>query len=305
MTDGIAVANAPVSYGAFEITVGVYDNVPDPLTLLDAVESAGYEGIDLGPLGYLGEGEDLAERLGKRRLSLAGGYFELPFSRPDELKEALPSLDTLLDVFDAVPNGSLGPRPTLADAGSPERAAYPGRAATDRSVGLDEQGWANFADGLAAAVARCRERGYEPTFHHHTATYIEAQWEIERLLELSDVSLTLDTGHLLLGGGDPVTAVRDWGERINHVHLKDARQSILDAIVADRAPVMEIWTRKAFCQLGEGDVAIDEVLGGLRDIGYSGWLVVEQDMIPAAGESVEKAAAEQARNRRYLRERGL
>jgi inosose dehydratase len=305
MTDGIAVANAPVSYGAFEITVGVYDNVPDPLTLLDAVESAGYEGVDLGPLGYLGEGEDLAERLGSRGLSLAGGYFELPFSQPDELKQALPSLDTLLDVFDAVPDGSLKPRPTLADAGSERRAAYPGRAATDRSVGLDEQGWANFADGLAAAVARCRERGYEPTFHHHTATYIEAQWEIERLLELSDVSLTLDTGHLLLGGGDPVRAVREWGERINHVHLKDARQSILDAIVADRAPVMEIWTRKAFCPLGDGDVAIDAVLDGLRDIGYSGWLVVEQDMIPAPGESVDHAAAEQARNRQFLRDRGL
>jgi inosose dehydratase len=305
MIDGIAVANAPVSYGAFEITVGVSDNVPDPVTLLDAVQSAGYEGIDLGPLGYLGEGEELAERLGSRSLSLAGGYFELPFSRPDELDKALPSLATLLDVFDAVPDGVAKPRPTLADAGSPERAAYPGRAATDRSVGLDEHGWVNFADGLAAAVARCRERSYEPTFHHHTATYIEAQWEIERLLELSDVSLTLDTGHLLLGGGDPVRAVREWGERINHVHLKDARQSILEAIVAARAPVMEIWTRKAFCPLGDGDVAIDDFLGSLRDIGYSGWLVVEQDMIPAAGESVDKAAGEQARNRQFLRDRGF
>ncbi|HEX8854178.1 MAG TPA: TIM barrel protein [Thermoleophilaceae bacterium] len=304
-TSEIVVANAPVSYGAFEITVGVYDNVPQPLELLDAVSSAGYEGVDLGPLGYLGTGSELAERLGSRGLSLAGGYFELPFSEPDRLKEALPELDALLDVFAAVPDGRVKARPTLADAGSPERAAYPGRAATDRSVGLDEKGWNNFADGLARAVERCRERGYEPTFHHHTATYIEAQWEIERLLELSDVGVTLDTGHLLLGRGDPVKAVHDWGERINHVHLKDAHRDVLEAIVADRAPVMEIWTRKAFCALGDGDVAIDDVLSGLREIGYSGWLVVEQDTIPAAGESVDKAAGEQARNREYLRERGL
>ncbi|MFL5825191.1 MAG: sugar phosphate isomerase/epimerase family protein [Thermoleophilaceae bacterium] len=304
-TGEIVVANAPVSYGAFEITVGVYDNVPQPLELLDAVSSAGYEGVDLGPLGYLGSGPELAERLGSRGLSLAGGYFELPFSEPDKLEEALPSLDELLDVFAAAPDGRVKARPTLADAGSPERAAYPGRAATDRSVGLDDQGWANFADGLARAVERCRERGYEPTFHHHTATYVEAQWEIERLLELSDVSVTLDSGHLLLGGGDPVKAVHDWAERINHVHLKDAHRAVLEAIVADRAPVMEIWTRKAFCPLGEGDVAIDEMLSGLREIGYSGWLVVEQDTIPAAGESVDKAAGEQARNREYLRERGL
>ena len=308
MTQGLgelAIANAPVSYGAFEITVGVYPNVPDAITLLDAVASAGYEGIDLGPLGYLGSGDELAERLGSRSLALAGGYIELPFTEPEKLREALPTLDGLLDVFDAVPEGRVKGRPTLADAGSPERAAYPGRAALDHSVGLDESGWRNFADGLARAVERCRERGYDPTFHHHTATYIEAVWEIERLLELSDVGVTLDTGHLLLGRGDPVKAVRAWAGRINHVHLKDARQDVLDAIVADRAPVMDIWTRRAFCRLGDGDVAIDEVLDALRETGYSGWLVVEQDMIPNEDEPVELAAAEQAQNREYLRARGL
>ena len=49
----VVVANAPVSYGAFEITVGVDPHVPDPVTLLDWVSAAGYKGIDLGPIGYL------------------------------------------------------------------------------------------------------------------------------------------------------------------------------------------------------------------------------------------------------------
>jgi inosose dehydratase len=304
-TGEMVIANAPVSYGAFEITVGAYPNVPDAIALLDAVASAGYDGVDLGPLGYLGTGDELAERLQSRELSLAGGYFALPFSEPDRFAEALPSLDALLDVFDAAPDGRVKARPTLADAGSPERAAYPGRAALDPSVGLDEQGWTSFADSLARAAERCRERGYEPTFHHHTATYIEAMWEIERLLELSDVGVTLDTGHLLLGRGDPVQAVRDWAGRINHVHLKDARQDVLDEIVAARAPVMDIWTRRAFCRFGEGDVAIDEVLTALQEVGYAGWLVVEQDMIPGEDEPVELAAEEQRQNREYLRERGL
>ena len=51
-----AIGNAPVSYGAFEVTVGI-DDVPDAAQVLDAVQAAGYEGIDLGPLGYLGLGE--------------------------------------------------------------------------------------------------------------------------------------------------------------------------------------------------------------------------------------------------------
>ena len=80
---GLVVANAPVSYGAFEITVGIDPNVPDAIGLLDAVTDAGYAGIDLGPVGYLGTGAELAERLRSRGLGLAGGYLELPFSEPE------------------------------------------------------------------------------------------------------------------------------------------------------------------------------------------------------------------------------
>jgi len=298
------LANAPVSYGAFEITVGIDPNVPDPVALLDAVASAGYAGVDLGPVGYLGTGAVLAGRLSERGLGLAGGYLELPFSQPAEFEPALAELDALLDLFDGAGSEARPPRPTLADAGSPARAALPGRAALDPSVGLDDAGWARLAGGLAVAVARCRERGYEPTFHHHTATYVEAQWEIERLLEVSDVGLCLDTGHLLLGRGDPVTAIRAWGGRINQVHLKDARMDRLEEIVAEGAPVREIWARRAFCPLGEGDIDIPGVLGTLAEIGYGGWLVVEQDVLPDAADPL-RPAEEQRRNREYLRARGL
>jgi inosose dehydratase len=298
------LANAPVSYGAFEITVGIDPNVPDPVALLDAVTSAGYVGIDLGPAGYLGTGELLAGRLSERGLGLAGGYLELPFSQPAELEPALAELDALLDLFDGAGSEERPPRPTLADAGSPARAALPGRAALDPSVGLDDAGWARFAAGLAVAVARCRERGYEPTFHHHTATYVEAQWEIERLLELSDAGLCLDTGHLLLGRGDPVSAIHAWGERINQVHLKDARLETLEQIVAEAAPVREIWARRAFCPLGEGDIDIPGVLDALADIGYGGWLVVEQDVLPDPDDP-HRPVDEQRRNREYLRAHGL
>lgn len=302
---GRAVANAPCSYGAFEITIGVEPGVPDAVELLDHVSAAGYAGIDLGPVGYLGDGGTLVERLRARNLDLAGGYLELPYSDLDELAGQLPRLEALLDVFDLVPHGRLRPRPTLADAGSDARSRYPGRAARDRSVSWDDAGWRRFADGLARVVERCRARGYEPTFHHHTATYVEAHWEIERMLELTDVGLCLDTGHLLLGRGEPVRAIRDWGGRINHFHLKDARVDVLEAIVAEAAPVEEIWRRRAFCALGAGDVPIDDVLDALDDVGYSGWIVVEQDIIPSSADPRGQAMREQEANRQFLRERGL
>src|SRR2546430_1917407 len=53
--------------------------------------------------------------------------------------------------------------------------------------------------------------------------------------ELTDVGLLLDTGHLALGGGDPVQGLRDWSERIDHLHVKDYKRSILESVIADRA----------------------------------------------------------------------
>ena len=123
---------------------------------------------------------------------------------------------------------------------------------SDRSLGLDADGWRRFGTGLGEVVARCRDRGYEPTFHHETGTYVEAPWEIERVLEVSDIGLCLDTGHLLLAGGDPVAAIADWASRINQVHLKDARRSVMAGIVADGAAGHRDLGREAFPPLGAG-----------------------------------------------------
>jgi len=307
ITGAIAVANAPVSYGAFELTVGRDPDVPRGEAVLNQVQSAGYAGIDLGPVGYLGNKERLGESLAGHDLGLAGAYVELPYADHDTLEQALPQLDAVLDTFDAVQGYLPGPppRPTLADSGSPLRGLLPGRSVTDPALGYDADGWRRFAAGLARVVARCRDRGYEPTFHPETGTHVEAPWEIERVMEVSDIGLCLETGHMLLGGGDPVAMLAELGDRVNHVHLKDARLSVMNTIIADRAPVTEIWTREAFCALGGGDLDTDAVLDGLRRISFSGWLVVEQDILPRSAERFSQAAAEQRHNRGFLAARGL
>ncbi|MFM8351956.1 MAG: TIM barrel protein, partial [Actinomycetales bacterium] len=259
---GITVANAPISYGAFELTVGIDPNVPDGVAILDEVSASGYAGIDLGPVGYLGVGAELGERLADRGLGLAGAYLEIPYADRGGVQAMLPELDAMLDTFDAVAPYRVGPapRPTIADAGSDLRRGNPGRAWQDQGMGMDAAAWDRFAEGLDLVVGRCRDRGYEPTFHHETGTFVEAPWEIERVLQVSDIGLCLDTGHFLIGGGDPLAALRQWRERINHVHLKDAYRSVMQGIIADGAPTPEIWVREAFPALGGGDVDVDGIV---------------------------------------------
>ena len=303
----IAVASAPVSFGAFEVTVGIDPHVPNALSVLDAVQRDGYDGIDLGPIGYLGTRDDLREHLASRGLHLSGGYLPLPLSDPAGMEPAITELGTLLDLFDRAKNPDFAPapKPTLADAGSAGRRLAPGKAHSDRSLGLQPEGWDRLAVNLQQAADLCRARGYEPTFHHHAGTYVEAPWEIEELLARSDIGLCLDTGHLVLGGGDPLQAIRDWGSRINHIHLKDVRRTVLDAVIGEGGDMMQVWRRGAFCQLGTGDLDIDAILRALRAHDYRGWLVVEQDVIPGPESPADAAAIDQGKNRAYLRQRGL
>jgi inosose dehydratase len=301
----IAIAAAPVSFGAFEVTVGD-PSVPDPSYVLDAVSTEGYDGIDLGPLGYLGDKADLGDRLRDHGLHLAGGFMPMPFSDPAGMPPVMAELERLLDVLDSVRTAdeAPAPKPTLADAGSAARRAAPGQAQKNRGLGLQPEAWERLVSSVQQAADYCRSRNYEPTFHHHAGTYVEAPWEIEELLERTDVGLCLDTGHLVLGGGEPLDAIRTWGARINHVHLKDIRRAIIADVIREGAGMMDVWRRGAFCRLGTGDLDIDAILVALLGRGYHGWLVIEQDVIPGP-DATGDAAKDQDWNRAFLRQRGL
>lgn len=260
----IRVANAPVSYGAFELTVGVLPNVPSPEQVLDAIAGAGYEGTELGPLGYLGRDAELRERLGSRGLALAGAFVELRFGDGDYSE-----LEAILDVLDG-----FDAKPVLSDRGP-----------RDGDVDLG---------GVQAAAELARSRGFEPVFHHHMGTRVQTTADIERLLEGTDLGLLLDTGHLTAAGGDPVTGLRDWRDRVEHLHLKDVR---LDVLRTARE-WDEAWRAGVFCELGTGEVDLAGFLAGLD--GYSGWLVVEQDWVPGPQDDAAAQIEAQARNRRWL-----
>ncbi|MGW0064235.1 sugar phosphate isomerase/epimerase family protein [Streptosporangium sandarakinum] len=290
----IKVANAPVNFGIYRA-----DDAPiGPATMLGALAGAGYDGIDSGPIGYLGTGDELRERLERAGMGLAGGWVDLRYEDAGAFSAGLPGLEAALAVFaDAAPaDGRFAPRPTLA---CPD---HPPRVARDGAPGLPAAGWAGFATRVQEAADRCRARGLEPVFHHHLGTLVETAEEVERLLELTDVSLCLDTGHLWLAGGDPVAALRDWGGRIRQVHLKDADRAARDRVRAAGGDLAAVVAGGGFPALGAGEVDLAGVLAGLD--GYEGWLVVEQD-VPGSGQDIRRILDDQRANRDWLRAHGL
>ena len=297
----ISVAGAPVSFGVFELTPDDDDLVlPTADELTSVLAHQGYGGIDLGPVGFLGRGEALRRRLDAHGLELCGGWVDLPFSDDEAFAAALPSLEAALDVFSDAVDGhpSRAPLPTLADSGDDQRKANPGGGA---GHALDEEGWDRFARNLATAAGRIRARGLEPTFHHHACTFVETPEEVDIFLGRTDVDLTFDTGHLLIGGGDVLESWRRWKDRINHLHLKDVRIPVLREIVGRGGGMTEVWSGGTFVPLGDGDLPVTALMDDIVASGFDGWVVVEQDVLPQAGSDPAVPVRDSETNRRVLR----
>jgi inosose dehydratase len=85
-------------------------------------------------------------------------------------------------------------------------------------------------------------------------------------------------GHFLVGGGDPASAVAQYGPLIHHVHLKDVDGAVLARLRGGEiASFADAIRARLFTELGNGLLDLRGVLAQLGEIGYDGWLMVEQD----------------------------
>lgn len=285
------IGNAPVSFGIFGSTAGS----AAPADMLRALAAAGYDGCELGPPGLFGTPQQTAQAFADTGLRAIGAYVPLHLALDEATFEAdLARMAITCDELQAT-NASLA---ILADEGSPELLVNPAR--TGRHLALDSDAWALACRRLARAVDLARERGLAASFHPHISTYVESDWEVERLLADTEVTLTLDIGHMALAGADPVDCVRQWASRIDHVHIKDVTTSVLKQAKESGRTDFDEWWAQVCVPLGTGDVDIDGVLHELARHDYGGWLVVEQDRAPTSAAQLPDVAAEQETNFQWL-----
>ena len=210
-----------------------------PPTILDEIARLGYEGTQLGH--DFPRGDELRRALSGRRLRLAEVYAAAP---RDGRRARAPMRST----SPALPARSCTTRGgdvlCVAVDGSADRDAAGGRA--DRpgtAAPSPKPAWDALAGLLHAIADEAAALGHPTVFHPHAGTYVETPVEIERLLATTDpdrVGVCLDTGHHIVGGGDPVADLRRLGDRVRHVHLKD----VDPAVLARSAPVAMPGSRR-------------------------------------------------------------
>lgn len=298
----IKIANAPCSWGALEFDLE--GEAPGYVQVLDEMTATGYSGTELGDWGFMPtEPEALAQALHTRGLTLLGAFVPVFMKDPATHAAGCETAVRIARLMAAV-EGDL-PFIVLADENGrvPERTQHAGRITPE--MGLTDAEWQIFAEGATrVAEAVRRETGLRTAFHHHCAGYVETPAEIERLLSLTDptlLGLVFDTGHYRFGGGDALQGLRRYGNRVWHFHFKDHQPQVACRAAAEGWDYFEAVRQGVFCELGQGDVPFPALIAELEQLGYQGWGVVEQDVLPGMGAPKESAR----RNREYLQSIGL
>lgn len=269
------VGSAPISWGICEVP-GWGSQLPVERVLAEMAE-LDLTATELGSIGYLPtDPDELRELLGRFGMRLTGGFNALVLhddARTDDMLQQARRSAAL-----------------LADVGA---TTFVTCAVSDpddwqRPVLTDDQ-WATLYANLSALDAVCSEHGLVQAFHPHVDSVVETADEIQRVVDHTDVGFVLETGHMLIGGFDPLRFAREHADRVALVHLKDVAVHLIEPLNRDELTLMEAVQAGIFPSLGDGGAPIAEVVRVLEAAGYSGRYVIEQDAaltdgLPADGE---------------------
>jgi len=278
------IAAAPISWGVCEVPDwGV--QLPADRVLAEMAD-LGFTQTEAGAAGYLPDDPtELAAVLTSHGLSLLGGFVPLVLHKPEERDASIASARVTAEMFRdagakyfvtaAVTTWDWAPRETLSEAE-----------------------WQHLYEMLDLVEDLVADYGLVQAVHPHIQTVIEQADEVQRVLDNTRAGWTFDTGHLLIGGYDPMEFCRNYTDRIRHVHLKDVVLELSAPVMDGSQSIMQGVQAGMFCNLGAGDVAIDQAVAHMVDSGFDGWYVIEQDAAiegampePGAGPAVDVAAS--------------
>lgn len=294
------IASAPVSWGIYE-----FEGIEPKFRytqVLDEIAETGYTGLEMGPWGYLPTDADvLGEQLDKRGLQLLSSFV------PVKLVDAAAHAEAeafALQVGRVL--AALGAKTIVLSDDNATVDELVQRAGKRSGMLLDDDQWTVVAQGVERIARKIKDEcGLTTVFHHHGAGYVETPDEVRELLRRTDpdlVGLCLDTGHYHFGGGDAVECIREFGDRVRYLHLKDCDGDVLQRVRDEGLGYFEAVEAGIFCELGQGIVDFPAVIAEMQKRGYDGWAIVEQDVLiddPAAPKRISQA------NRDYLKSIGL
>jgi inosose dehydratase len=269
MNHGPSIAGAPISWGVIEIPDWGYQMPAD--RLLREAASVGLAAMEAGPEDFLPpDPAEVKALLSGHSLGLVGGFVLAVLHEPQVRQEGLDLVERRAKFF------------SEAGADTLVLAATTGSETFEEVVDMDEAAWKELSENLRRVEEICARHGLTAVLHSHYGTVVETDEQLWRFLEGCDTGLCMDTGHLVIGGSDPLEVAEKAADRVQHVHLKDVDREVARRLGAREIGFKEACMEEAFRPLGDGDVDVARLVEILDRSNYSGWYVLEQDIMVAS-----------------------
>jgi inosose dehydratase len=193
-----------------------------------AIASAGYEQIEIfdgNLLAYEGREKEFGELLSVNRVSLLAVYSAANFIYDEILPEELFRIKKAA---------------AFAKNFGATQIALGGGAT--RYDGIKEGDYKKLASALDKVCDIADELGMTASYHPHMGSLVQSPEQLDKVIPYTRICLCPDTGHVVLGGGDPVAIVKKYTDRIKYIHLKDITKAGM------------------FCPLGEGGIDFPSIV---------------------------------------------
>jgi len=254
-------------------------------TCLQESREAGFSGVETGGK-FPKTAAGLRPKLEAYGLQLASGWYSgTVLDAPDDLAEEKDRVAAQLELFRELGAACLAYGETAGTVQNKRDAPL----ATRRR--LSEDDIRAYGRRLTRFAEHCADGGVPLAFHHHMATAIETERDLDLLMRHTGaaVGLLYDAGHMRFAGGDVLRVIDAHGGRIVHVHAKDVRGPVIAGLDRERQSFLDAVLEGAFTVPGDGAIDFAAVCRRLADAGYKGWFVVEVEQDPAKAPPAEYA----------------
>lgn len=282
------ICGAPASWGIEDVN---NPYLPSWQKVLSEASQAGYRAIELGPYGYLPIDADVvSEELKKNGLAIVAGTIFQDLVHVENMGKVLHAVDDICKLITdpklpKLPRheGQKFPTPymTVMDFGNLDRDYAAGHP--DIAKRMTDEEWSSFVKNVRTVCERANQWGVRPVIHPHAGSYIEFADDIERIVRdipYEVAGLCLDTGHLYYSRMNPVEMLKKYADRLDYVHFKDVNQAVYEQVLSKHIRFFDGCGEGTMCPVGTGALDYPAIKQALEEIGYSGYITIEQERDP-------------------------
>ncbi len=216
--------------------------------MIEVTARAGFDSIE--PIAYwMGELADpgkLQAKLDEQDIELAAIALTLPWNKPEETDEERRKADEIIKLTSKFPGALL----CLVHEPAGRHEVVRRRK--------------NLVENLNSVARRAAGQGVECTFHPNSpsSSITRTEEDYDTILPGLDpkvIGWNPEVGHIINGGMDPLAKMKQYESLINLVHYKD-------------------WEAEhQFALMGEGKVDFVKTTQWLKDNGFDGWIICEDE----------------------------